>query len=366
MQINILDAVFQTALFTSFLIAGIIISSKKDTSPHGLNHSRSNELKGLAVLMVIFSHIGYFLFTDHRFLFPLSIAAGVGVNIFLFLSGFGLTSSEIGSNKSIFVFYKKRLKAIYIPMWLVLGLILLLDYFLLKKSYDLTAVFYSFVGFFPVADIYKSLNSPLWYFSLILFYYLIFPLIYRRNRLLLSVVGVLLISLVVMKFNLPVAKDVLKLYQLHYLSFPIGMFFAYLKFKGFGVLMRERLKNLFPNTFVRDLVRYISIALLLFVFSYTAINSGIGKSLMIEQSISIITMLSITLIFILKDTRSELLSIIGVYSYEIYLIQWPILYRYDFIYKHVPAFLGTILYLGLFILIAFVLNRISKWKVRHS
>jgi len=134
MQINIIDPIFQTALFISFLIASIVLTGKRDNHLHEINHSHTNELKGIAVLLIIFSHIGYFLFSDHRFLYPLSVAGGVGVNIFLFLSGFGLTHSEMKFHKTIKEFYTKKLKGIFIPMWIVFISILFLDYFVLKKT----------------------------------------------------------------------------------------------------------------------------------------------------------------------------------------------------------------------------------------
>lgn len=185
MRINIADPVFQTVLFTIFFVLSVMATLKKDTKPYEMDHAHTDELKGVAILMVVFSHIGYFLFTDTRFLFPLSIAAGGGVNIFLFLSGFGLTSSELKTKKTWKEFYGKRLKTIFIPMWVALIVILALDYFLLGKTYDSLIIIKSFLGYFPVADIYTSINSALWYFTFILFYYLLFPIVFRRSQLLL-------------------------------------------------------------------------------------------------------------------------------------------------------------------------------------
>jgi len=39
----------------------------------------TQELKGLAILSIVFAHIAYMLVSDSRFLYPLSVAAGVGV-----------------------------------------------------------------------------------------------------------------------------------------------------------------------------------------------------------------------------------------------------------------------------------------------
>ena len=148
MRINIADPVFQTTLFIIFFALAVIATLKRDTKPYEMDHAHTDELKGVAILMVVFSHIGYFLFEDTRFMLPLSIAAGVGVNIFLFLSGFGLTSSELKVKKTWREFYAKRLKTIFVPMWIALIAILALDYFLIGKTYELSVVIKSFFRHF--------------------------------------------------------------------------------------------------------------------------------------------------------------------------------------------------------------------------
>ncbi len=360
MIINVLDPFFQTALFLTFFVACTFLTIRKDPKPHEMTHSHTNELKGIAILMVIFCHIGYFLFSDHRFLYPVSVAGGVGVNIFLFLSGFGLTISEIRSEKPILQFYIKRLKNIFIPLWLVLIPILVLDTLILGKTYSLTTIIQSFLGFFPGADIYSALNSPLWYFTLILFYYLIFPLVFRKKTPLLSIALVFLLGFVMTSLKLPVPDDVLKLYKLHYLAFPLGMAFAYLDIRKYGAWFKNLLLHLSSKTLATVIFRIISIVLLLLIFGYTAIHSGVGGKVMTEQLISMITMTSLILVLLIKSYQSNLLITLGKYSYEIYLIQWPLMYRYDFIYKHTPAFLGTLIYIALFLAIGFILNKIAK------
>jgi peptidoglycan/LPS O-acetylase OafA/YrhL len=366
MQISVLDPYYQTALFVSFLIFLTVFFSKKDLNPHEMNHSHTQELKGVAILMVIFSHVGYFLFSDHRFLFPLSVAGGVGVNIFLFLSGFGLTSSEIKSKKTVMSFYSKRLKNIFIPMWLVLTLTLIADRYLLGRTYNLITLIQNYFGFFPNSDLDTAINSPLWYFSLILYFYLIFPFIYRKNKPVFSILGVLLLGYVFMNLKLPVTKDVFKLYELHYLSFPLGMIFAYInKEKPFSKF-RDYLVSVHLSSRAIYFILYSFIILLTGLFAYLSINSGVGEGIRIEQTASIFTVLSLVLIFLLKNVQSNFLILLGTYSYEIYLIQWPLLYRYDFIYKHTAPFLGTILYIFFFLFIGFILSKITKLFIKSS
>ena len=167
MEISISNPFLQTIIFAIPLLVTILVTAQKDNSPHEMNIDHTNQLKGLAIMMVIFSHIGYFLDAGNRFLYPLSVAGGVGVNIFLFLSGYGLTISELKYHHNPIKFYLKRLKRVFLPMWIVLIFFLLLDIFLLNINYPFKTLFYLAVGFVPDADIYTTFNSPLWYFTFI-------------------------------------------------------------------------------------------------------------------------------------------------------------------------------------------------------
>ncbi len=363
MNISYPDSYFQTALFLTFLLTIIILTAKKDADPHTLNHSHTNELKGIAILMVIFSHVGYFLFSDHTFLYPVSVFGGVGVNIFLFLSGFGLTSSENMSNRTVLDFYKNRLKNIFIPMWLVLIPLYIFDFYLLGRRYSQTSILQSVLGFFPNPDIGTSINSPLWYFTLILFYYLIFPLVFRKKKPILSAIVILFLGYFMVKLNLPVAKDLLKLYKLHFVAFPLGMLFASIFTKNI-LKIKDKIEKLQLDKAAGFFLRYLLMLFLIVVFSYTAIHSGIGEKLFTEAYVSLITMATLIFIVLLKKVQSNILIILGEYSYGIYLIQWPLMYRYDFIYKHTPLFLGTLLYIAVFLIIGYVLNRITKLSTK--
>lgn len=349
-MINIADPVLQTTIFSILLLATIIFTIKK-TNEKGLAFSYTNELKGLAMLMVILGHAGYFLFSDHRFLFPLSTVSGVGVDIFLLLSGFGLTFSQLKEKSSIGNFYKTRLKKIFTPMWTVLLLLLILDFFLLGKTYSTSSITQNFLGFFPQADIYSNIDSPLWYFSFILFYYLIFPLIFWVKKPILSIILMFGISTVAVLLPLPVNDSVLNLYRLHILAFPLGMVLALVLSKIPVINMLQNLKFIF---------KYILVIVSAFIFGYLAINSGVGKGLIIEQLVSLVTMTAFLIAVLLIPFQSKFLIIFGIYSYEIYLIQWPLVYRYDFLYKYLPASVATFGYLFIYLILAFGLNKFVK------
>jgi peptidoglycan/LPS O-acetylase OafA/YrhL len=93
---------------------------------------------------------------------------------------------------------------------------------------------------------------------------------------------------------------------------------------------------------------------------YAAINSSVDTALPREQLVSLLTMFLVLAVFILKRFRFGLLSVIGYVSFEIYLVHWPLISRYDFLYTHTPAWLATALYLGIFVALGWLLKSITN------
>ena len=297
MNINIANPIDQTTIFSLILLSLVIVSVKEDKSGHEMLPSHANELKGIAILMVLFCHIGYFLFNDHNFLFPLSIAGGVGVDVFLVLSGFGLTTSALKKKLGIIDFYKKRLSTLYIPMWLVISVFLLLDYVVLHINYPLATVIKDYFGFFPHADLYSDLNSPLWYFSFIIFYYMVFPLFFYTKRPYLSAIAIYVISMLILNFKLPVNPDVQKLYELHAIGFPLGMLFAYILKSKLYVALKIKLQNININHGkLMRFAKYGAIGMAFYLFCHVTLHSGVGDGIQQERLTSIIAVFSLIVI----------------------------------------------------------------------
>ncbi len=345
MPVNVVDAKLQTIFFSGLITLILLFTLRKKISLSALDIDTTTELKGLAILAIVLSHIGYFLSTDHDFLFPLSILAGLGVNVFLFLSGFGLMVSSTEKPLSILNFYLKRLRKIFIPMWIVITVLFLADFFVLGRTYKPLEILSSYLGFFPKADLYINLNAPLWYFSFILFYYLLFPIIFLKKYPVVSVILMMVLSFIFSRMVLPVDFGVNQLYKVHFLAFPLGMLLA---------IFSKRI------TKIPSLISFVLIPVFIFVFAYTAINSGVGQGLVIEQATSLVTLFSLLGVFILKRWQFKFLMLLGVYSYEIYLIHWPLLYRYDWLYKFLPPALATLLYIFLFLALGVVLQRLTS------
>lgn len=355
MQISITNTVFQTQIFILIFTLVLIFSLQKKFNLK-IDNALTEELKGFAMLAIVLSHIGYFLVSDHAFLFPLSVEAGVGVNLFLLLSGFGLTLSQLQKPLSIKQFYLKRLPKLFIPLWIVITALFLIDGFWLHKTYHFSEIIKSYLGFFPSSDIFDDLNSPLWYLTMILFFYIIFPLLFWSKKLWLSIIAIFGFAYLLLSLPLPLDHGVQDLYKLHFLAFPLGMLTAWILAK------RDKFNtaSILSNFFIRVLLAFSAFA----AFAYFAINSGVGHGKDLEQTISIVSTYLIMLVFWLKQFRFRLFNLVGKYSYEIYLLHWPIIFRYQNLFKLLPAWLTVIFYLVELILLGILLQKVVSFISR--
>lgn len=353
MQILVSNAPTETLLFGLALGALFLYSfvKKQNYTPLQL----TQELKGFAILAIICAHIGYALSSNPEFLFPFSILAGVSVNLFLFLSGYGLTFSQIKKSETPRVFYKRRLSKLFIPFWIVLGIFLVLDVALLNVTYSPTFLLQSFAGIFNHATMLTDFNSPLWYFSYIFFYYATFPLLFNKKRPWITALFLYGLVWTIVELNPPFLRGVIGLYEVHMLAFPLGICSAWyvsLKKNWFDHITHIY-KKYHPYTY------FLTLATILVFIGYFALHAHIGGLAYIEEMTSLCIMFAIVLLFVLKKRESKLFSVFGLFSYEIYLFHWPLLLRYDFLYRHLDAWVATMLYLGVFILLAIPLQKVS-------
>jgi peptidoglycan/LPS O-acetylase OafA/YrhL len=368
MPISISNPVISTQIFLAIFAIALFLSIRKKKDPDLFPLSLTQELKGLAILAVVFSHVGYFLSNDHRFLFPLSIIAGVGVDLFLFLSGFGLCISALRKNLSIREFYEKRLLKLFTPFWIVIIILFLLDYFLLHISRSPHYITKSLLGIFTNADLFQDVNSPFWFLTPLLFYYLLFPLVFFKKRPWLAAVIIYAVSYIILKFNLPVSWGVMNLYRLHYAAFPLGLAFASLYFQSNGLKLQIFNKNIInklkqPSIFLKILkiaAYYIVMLALLYLICYTAYYSGVDQGPQKAQEISLITMSAILIFFMMKKFEIKTFGIFGVYAYEVYLIHWPMMSRFDIFFRFLPGWLAMSLYLLLFLGISYGLKKLMS------
>ncbi|MCG3716582.1 acyltransferase, partial [Aliarcobacter butzleri] len=230
-------------------------------------------------------------------------------------------------------------------------------------------IFRSMLGFFPTALGFGDVNSPFWYITWMIMFYLLFPIVFFKDKPWLTALILAIIATIIGTFN-PGDLGDNWLHRLHTLAFPMGIIAAWL------LQVKEGEENKFV-TFIKEfrlkkvgLVRYLIIALMFVVVYYVSQNTTANswptltaifvKSFYVEQLMSLVIMMAFIVIFVLKKVDNKFLAIYGVYSYEVYLIHWPLIGRYDFFFDYLPSWAAVICWLVAFILVSMLLNKIVK------
>ena len=368
MPITLTDDIYQTNLIViAVLIAVLLLTFKRSKHTDLFPISVTQELKGLGILTVVFAHFAYMLVTNADFLFPLSIIAGVGVDLFLFMSGYGLTVGMLKKPLPIFDFYKRRVIKIFIPFWVALILIFAANAIFLDIHYTVPYMIQSLLGWFPTAEGFDDVNSPFWYITWMMMFYVLFPLVFSTKRPWLSAIILAVIATLIGVYN-PLNMGDNWLHRLHTVAFSLGIVFAWVLFETkdkenkFVAHLKE-----FRNK--AKIMPYVIIALMLGVVVYMSLHTTanhwptltaiLGKGYFVDQLTSIILMFAFIVIFSLKKFDNKFLSIYGLYSFEVYLIHWPLIGRYDIFFDYLPSWAAVIAWLVTFIVVSWLLQKIT-------
>ena len=368
MPITLTDDIYQTNLIViAVLIAVVLFTFKRAKHTDLFPVSVTQELKGLGILTVVFAHFAYMLVTNADFLFPLSIIAGVGVDLFLFMSGYGLTVGMLKKPLPIFEFYKRRVIKIFIPFWVALILIFAANAIFLDIHYTVPYMIQSLLGWFPTAEGFDDVNSPFWYITWMMMFYVLFPLVFSTKRPWLSAIILAVIATLIGVYN-PLNMGDNWLHRLHTVAFSLGIVFAWVLFETkdkenkFVAHLKE-----FRNK--AKIMPYVIIALMLGVVVYMSLHTTanhwptltaiLGKGYFVDQLTSIILMFAFIVIFSLKKFDNKFLSIYGLYSFEVYLIHWPLIGRYDIFFDYLPSWAAVIAWLVTFIVVSWLLQKIT-------
>ena len=368
MPITLTDDIYQTNLIViTVLIAVVLFTFRRSKHTDLFPVSVTQELKGLGILTVVFAHFAYMLVTNADFLFPLSIIAGVGVDLFLFMSGYGLTVGMLKKPLPILEFYKRRVIKIFIPFWVAIILIFAANAIFLDIHYSVPYMIQSLLGWFPTAEGFDDVNSPFWYITWMMMFYVLFPLVFSTKRPWVSAIILAVIATLIGVYN-PLEMGDNWLHRLHTVAFSLGIVFAWLLFETKDkenklVVYLKEFRNKAKFT------PYIVIALMLGVVVYMSLHTTanhwptltaiLGKGYFVDQLTSIVIMFAFIVIFSLKKFDNKFLSIYGLYSFEVYLIHWPLIGRYDIFFDIFPAWAAVIAWLITFIVVSWLLQKIT-------
>lgn len=169
---------------------------------------------GVAIIWIILHHTQYFGLLDYGCLSYFIQAGSCGVDMFLFLSGFGLVYG-FKKDDNILNFYKRRALRV-LPTFIILIVI-----------YDILTG--NFIGIISPKIWFWQFYCN-WYISFILLMYLIFPFLYRIQQkvlylpLILCVIATLLLSICLILLHRD--NDVPMLMSQRFPIFALGMLFA--------------------------------------------------------------------------------------------------------------------------------------------
>lgn len=128
------------------------------------------EMMGIAILSIMLFHSEVYFGNFIGFL-PLAFIKEIGyagVDLFFFLSGFGLSCSWFTKKYKILDFYKRRLAKIIPTYWIVILIVFLLN------SNDFS--WHAFIWKMSALDFFRS-NSGYWFIYAIIICYIFFPLL---------------------------------------------------------------------------------------------------------------------------------------------------------------------------------------------
>jgi len=316
-------------------------------------------------------------------LYHLNILKGgfLAVCTFFALSGYLTCMSALKKEKfSIKTYYLNRLRTLYLPLIVVVSITIIVFKLLpnitwLNLKQETTSVIFGYNNFWQLnanLDYFtKNVNSPfihLWYISILMQFELVFPIIFKifkriqekgLNIIPIIITFILTIVSTVLFIYMSVTKDIMVVYYNTFarvFSILFGVLIA-LVYNEYGIRFPKKLKT--NNSFIFLIYIIIFIILSLFVSA----ESKLFAVFMIITTIISIRLLKYSTIITKQPYKFEKLNkILAKSSYEIYLVQYPII----FFMQGLPIniVLKTILIMMLTFIISCILSIVIGFKTK--
>jgi peptidoglycan/LPS O-acetylase OafA/YrhL len=323
------------------------------TFSYKLDKNCTEQLKGIAIILVIFGHLS----ADNIIHAPfLSHSGSQGVTLFLFLSGYGLTKSYIkkGIDNSVLL---KRFTRVLLPYSIITALWILIDVFLYHKVYSKKTMFLAIMGF----DFNRSIDASMWYISFILLWYIFFNVIFRIpikdafKLILLLFVAYLFKYHPLMRYTHEVSYQ----WGLSAFTFPAGVIA--------GLYMDSMNKKL--NLKQINLAYFCMFLTCLFVYISSLRYINTATYVFTISNFAFAFIVTIIILFINSmGYFSKLLNFIGYISYELYLLEAALMWKYLFIRRlqSYNVWLFLVVYFFAVITLSYMLNKLMAIIMQPS
>ena len=315
-----------------------------------LNRGITQQVRGAAILLVVVGHIGYHtLVSRDNFL----VLGDYGVSIFFVLSGFGLARSYPNRALSVREFFVSRVSRVMVPYWIATAIILILDFILIDRKYDISTVLLTVCGI-NISMAARHLDYVRWYITASLIWYVFFALywgrVYGKKLILLFfVTGVFLI--LSNYYVVPIGYG--------FLSFPFGVAL------GVSYDWVRYFFARFPGRF------WIFIAICIFLSVYTLEGWLLPRMesmipylaiVFLKEMILISFTVAALIVFSIacKNNGSVFLRFAGAVSYELFLFHGVFMVKYDFILFKGPMILAFWPYLCFMVIISSLIQKAAR------
>ena len=317
------------------------------------------------------------LFCIAVLLYHLNILKGgyLAVCSFFVVSGYFSTLS-LNKSKSLKDYYIKRIKKIYLPLLVVVFISVILCSFLSIKIFnfksEITSILFGYNNYFQInantdyfAKAASSLFTHLWYISILLQIELIYPLIFKildkisKNKnyklfgiVILSIIGTIYFIYSAINNSITVLYyDTLSRVFSYFYGCLLGLYFASRKSRSYKF---SKIINFLIFVF------YLIILSLMFVY----IDSSSKYFVVAMILTSIVTTRLIYYSYALFENNvvieNRLIKVISDISYLIYLVQYPVIYFFN--YYKLSGGVYTVLIILTIVIISYILNIIITKK----
>ena len=288
--------------------------NKKNEIDYSVLSRRREDLFGLSILSIVYFH--FCEVAGGRFTTPyLVLVRSIGVPIFLMLSGLGLYYSW-RRNPSWKDFYKKRLARVVIPYLIVATVHFVLRYAVIEHQ-GMLAILKGIC----FADFVLYGDSQFWFVALILFMYVVFPLIYKifetEEKCLIKLVIVLALVVGInlfIRFCFPGFYGKVEIMLTRIPAFIIGV---YLGQKSF---FKRKVQPLFLLTAAFLAIIFIVYAIIKYYFDFQMVARVVYRYSETAYAFLIMLGTAVLLERLNAAKLSKVLAFFGSMSLELYLV----------------------------------------------
>jgi len=306
----------------------------------------------------------------------------LAVCTFFVLTGYLSSVSALKKeNFSLMQYYKNKFKRLYLPLIIVVFLTIAITSFIknltwLNLKVETTSILFGYNNFWQLnanLDYFaRHINSPfmhLWYISILIQFDLIFPFIFlslkklgQKFNKLVPIIILIIISIIgtIYFYQSSISQNIMVTYynsftRLFSIFYGICLAFIHDNYSEF------KNNNNLLNKFI--FIFYLLILIFLFVF-IDADSKYFAISMIISSLITCRLIKYCTLITSSKITFiDKIVKFLSNISYEIYLVQYPIIFLFQYI--NLNFYMSILLMIIVILIVSYILNLVTNLKNKN-